>query len=96
MIDAHVQASAVQHQAFEASEAFVEIAVSVENSAAVETAVKMGTVASVASVACVVCLETVASGKGKRAADLVAMFLLAHLVESSIEVNVTVLGTRAN
>jgi hypothetical protein len=44
----------------------------------------------------VVCLETVASGKGKRAADLVAMFLLAHLVESSIEVNVTVLGRRAN
>jgi hypothetical protein len=56
----------------------------------------MGTVASGAFAACAVCLGTVASGKGKRAADLVAMSLLAHPVENSIEANEVVLGRRAN
>lgn len=86
----------MQHQAFEASEAFVEIAVSVGSLAAVGTAAKMGTVASEASAACAVCQETAASGKGKRAADLVAMSLQAHLVGNSTEANEVVLGRRAS
>ena len=84
------------HQAFEAFEAFEETAVSVGNLAVVETAAKMGTVASEAFAAYAVCQETVASGKGKRVADLVAMSLLAHLVGNSIEANGVVLGRRAN
>jgi hypothetical protein len=62
----------------------------------VETAVEMGTAASEAFAACAVYWEIAASGKGKRAADLVAMSLLAHLVENSIEASEVVLGMRVN
>ena len=81
----------MQHPASEASAAFVETAVSVESSATEETAAKTETEASEAYA---VFQGTVASGRGKKAADRGAKSLPALLVESNIWANEVVLGRK--
>lgn len=90
MICGPARAFAVQRQAFGASAAFAEIGVSVGS------LVKTETEASEAFAACVVFQGTAAFEREKRAADLEAMSLLAHPVESSIEANEVVLGKRVS
>jgi hypothetical protein len=65
----------------------VETVASAETVAFGETVVERGTAASEAFV---VYQEIVASGTGKLEVGLVAMFVLAHLVGSSIEANAAV------
>mgnify|MGYP006877410505 CR=1 FL=1 len=99
MIYERARAFAVQHQAFAASAASGETAVSVGNLATVGIVVKMeigAFEASAASAACVVSQGIAAFGREKRAADLVAMSLLAHLAGNSIEGNEAALGKRAS
>jgi len=64
--------------------------------ATVETVVKTEIGAFEASAACVVSQGIAAFGREKRAADLVAMSLRAHLAGNSIEENEAALEKRAN